>query len=195
LSDRKFKPLPPDPFRHQDSAIAPISGSEVEKYYHAGRMRQIAKYCENDVVNTYRVWLRYELFCGRLTDREFAASEAILKRFITNRDAFPARQRAVKDMQYKLAESMAKLLAVLPVDLREEVLNEVRDHLRWAEGDIGVTSAHSNDPNEFARELFVRTPAGRILAERAMENRYNPRRADSPADLVLRFLKSDGHPE
>jgi len=23
LSDRKLKPLPPDPFRHQDSAIAP----------------------------------------------------------------------------------------------------------------------------------------------------------------------------
>ena len=64
-----------------------------------------------------------------------------------------------------------------------------------AEVDIGVTSAHSNDPKEFARELFVRTPAGRILAERAVEKRYNPSGADSPTDLVLRFLKSDGHLE
>jgi hypothetical protein len=25
-------------------------------------MREIAEYCESDVVNTYRVWLRHELF-------------------------------------------------------------------------------------------------------------------------------------
>jgi hypothetical protein len=137
------------------------------------------------------VWLRYELFCGRLTDREFAASEAILKRFIKKRDAFAVHQRAVKDMQYKLADSMAKLLAVLPVDFREELLNEVRDHLGCAEGDIVITSVHSGDPKEFARELFVRTPAGRILAERAVEQRFNPARVNDPTDLVARLLPSD----
>ena len=52
----------------------------------------------------------------------------------------------------------------------------------------------SNDPKEFARELFVRTRAGCILAERAVEKRYNPSRKQ-PHDLVLRFLKSDGHLE
>lgn len=41
-----------------------MSGSEVEKYYREGRIREIADYCETDVVNTYRVWLRYELFRG-----------------------------------------------------------------------------------------------------------------------------------
>jgi predicted PolB exonuclease-like 3'-5' exonuclease len=42
-----------------------ISGAEVEKYYRDGHIREIAEYCESDVVNTYRVWLRYELFRGR----------------------------------------------------------------------------------------------------------------------------------
>jgi len=29
-----------------------MSGGEVEKYYRDGRIREIAKYCESDVVNT-----------------------------------------------------------------------------------------------------------------------------------------------
>jgi 3'-5' exonuclease len=56
-----------------------ISGSEVEKYYRDGRIREIAEYCEGDVVNTYRVWLRYELFRGRLSDAAFEASEMNLE--------------------------------------------------------------------------------------------------------------------
>jgi predicted PolB exonuclease-like 3'-5' exonuclease len=31
-----------------------MSGAEVEKYYRDGRIREIAEYCESDVVNTYR---------------------------------------------------------------------------------------------------------------------------------------------
>ena len=45
-----------------------MSGADVEQFYREGRIREIADYCETDVVNTYRVWLRYELFRGRLTD-------------------------------------------------------------------------------------------------------------------------------
>jgi len=62
-----------------------MSGGEVEKYYRDGRIRDIAEYCESDVVNTYRVWLRYELFRGRLSDAEFQASEACLLDFIRAR--------------------------------------------------------------------------------------------------------------
>ena len=62
-----------------------MSGGEVEKYYRDGRICDIAEYCEGDVVNTYRVWLRYELFRGRLTDAEFQASEACLVDFIRTR--------------------------------------------------------------------------------------------------------------
>jgi 3'-5' exonuclease len=59
-----------------------MSGAEVEKYYRDGHIREIADYCESDVLNTYRVWLRYELFRGRLSDGEFQASEASLIDFV-----------------------------------------------------------------------------------------------------------------
>jgi len=59
-----------------------IHGGEVEKYYREGKIREIADYCESDVVNTYRVWLRYELFRGRLTEMAFQASEANLVEYV-----------------------------------------------------------------------------------------------------------------
>jgi predicted PolB exonuclease-like 3'-5' exonuclease len=46
-----------------------IDGAEVGKYFREGRIQDIADYCESDVVNTYRVWLRHELFRGKLTKR------------------------------------------------------------------------------------------------------------------------------
>ena len=62
-----------------------MNGAEVEKYYRDGQIRQIAEYCESDVLNTYRVWLRYELFRGRLSDADFLASEATLIEFVKAR--------------------------------------------------------------------------------------------------------------
>ena len=52
-----------------------IDGSEVERYFYDGKIKEIAEYCETDVVNTHRVLLRYELFCGRLCESEHQASE------------------------------------------------------------------------------------------------------------------------
>jgi predicted PolB exonuclease-like 3'-5' exonuclease len=62
-----------------------MTGAEVEKYYRDGHIRKIAEYCESDVLNTYRVWLRYELFRGRLSDAEFQGSEANLVEFVKAR--------------------------------------------------------------------------------------------------------------
>jgi 3'-5' exonuclease len=62
-----------------------IDGTEVEPYFLEGRIKEIADYCETDVVNTYRVWLRYELFRGRLTESEHQASERSLAEFIAAR--------------------------------------------------------------------------------------------------------------
>jgi predicted PolB exonuclease-like 3'-5' exonuclease len=62
-----------------------ITGAEVEKYYRDGHIREIAEYCESDVLNTYRVWLRYELFRGRLSEPEFQGSEANLVEFVKAR--------------------------------------------------------------------------------------------------------------
>jgi 3'-5' exonuclease len=59
-----------------------IDGTDVEPYFLEGKVREIAEYCETDVVNTYRVWLRYELFRGRLAESEHEASERNLANFI-----------------------------------------------------------------------------------------------------------------
>jgi predicted PolB exonuclease-like 3'-5' exonuclease len=53
-----------------------IDGSQVQAYYEAGRIDEIADYCQSDLLNTYRIWLRYELFRGRLTREEFELSDA-----------------------------------------------------------------------------------------------------------------------
>jgi predicted PolB exonuclease-like 3'-5' exonuclease len=59
-----------------------IDGGQVDKYFRDGKIREIAEYCETDVVNTYRVWLRYKLFRGRLTEGAYQASELNLLDFI-----------------------------------------------------------------------------------------------------------------
>src|SRR6266436_5927301 len=55
---------------------AVIDGSDVERYFLEGKIKEIADYCETDVVNTYRVWLRYELFRGRMSHSAFQAKRA-----------------------------------------------------------------------------------------------------------------------
>jgi 3'-5' exonuclease len=62
-----------------------INGADVDRYFREGRIREIAEYCESDVVNTYRVWLRHELFQGNLSDTAFDASEPKLEEFIKSR--------------------------------------------------------------------------------------------------------------
>jgi predicted PolB exonuclease-like 3'-5' exonuclease len=62
-----------------------LSGADVERYFREGRIQEIANYCESDVVNTYRIWLRYELFRGRLNEAAFEASEQNITEFINAR--------------------------------------------------------------------------------------------------------------
>jgi 3'-5' exonuclease len=62
-----------------------INGADVDLYFRQGRLREIADYRESDIVNTYRVWLRHELFRGNLAHAGFEASEAILGEFIKAR--------------------------------------------------------------------------------------------------------------
>jgi predicted PolB exonuclease-like 3'-5' exonuclease len=62
-----------------------IDGSEIETYVRAGRIREVADYCESDVVNTYRIWLRTELFKGTLSAEQHAISERNLAAFLQAR--------------------------------------------------------------------------------------------------------------
>jgi predicted PolB exonuclease-like 3'-5' exonuclease len=64
-----------------------VDGSQVAQFVREGRIQEVADYCETDVVNTYRVWLRYELFRGALTAETFLASEEDLRAFVRARVA------------------------------------------------------------------------------------------------------------
>jgi 3'-5' exonuclease len=59
-----------------------FDGSEVERYFREGKIKENAEYCETDVVGTYQVWLRYELFRGTLSQGAFEASERNLADFM-----------------------------------------------------------------------------------------------------------------
>ena len=62
-----------------------IHGGEVAQYCLEGRIKEVADYCETDIVNTYRVWLRYELFRGRITPIQYQLSEQKLEEFVKAR--------------------------------------------------------------------------------------------------------------
>lgn len=62
-----------------------IDGSKVWEQVRAGNIQTCADYGETDVVNTYRVWLRYELFRGAITPEEMFESERSLRSFIEAR--------------------------------------------------------------------------------------------------------------
>jgi predicted PolB exonuclease-like 3'-5' exonuclease len=62
-----------------------VDGSRVEEMVLAGQIEEVARYCESDVLNTYRVWLVYELFRGSITAAEHDWSEAQVRNFVASR--------------------------------------------------------------------------------------------------------------
>jgi len=49
-----------------------MGGEQVFEYWKAGRLAEIRAYCETDVLNTYLVWLRFELARGQLSASGYA---------------------------------------------------------------------------------------------------------------------------
>jgi predicted PolB exonuclease-like 3'-5' exonuclease len=62
-----------------------IDGSQVEALVNAGRIDEVARYCESDVLTTYRVWLVYELFRGTITPKQLEWSETQGREFVATR--------------------------------------------------------------------------------------------------------------
>jgi predicted PolB exonuclease-like 3'-5' exonuclease len=62
-----------------------IDGGQVEAMAKAGQIDEVARYCESDVLNTYRVWLIYELFRGTITVEKLEWSEAQIREFVMTR--------------------------------------------------------------------------------------------------------------
>jgi len=59
-----------------------IDGGKVEAMIAAGKIDEVARYCETDVVNTYRLWLIYELFRGAMTLEQLGWSERQLRDYV-----------------------------------------------------------------------------------------------------------------
>src|SRR5262245_16041486 len=62
-----------------------VDGSKVEDMVRAGRIQDVALYCESDVLNTYRVWLVYELFRAAITPAQLEWSEAQIREYVRTR--------------------------------------------------------------------------------------------------------------
>jgi predicted PolB exonuclease-like 3'-5' exonuclease len=62
-----------------------VDGSHVEEMVQAGQIDEVARYCESDVLNTYQVWVVYELFRGSITRQELDWSEGQTRDFVASR--------------------------------------------------------------------------------------------------------------
>jgi predicted PolB exonuclease-like 3'-5' exonuclease len=62
-----------------------IDGSRVEEMVGLGQIEEVARYCESDVLNTFRVWLVYELFRGAITKEQLEWSEGQIREFVANK--------------------------------------------------------------------------------------------------------------
>jgi len=52
-----------------------MDGSQVWDAFQAGRLQEIRDYCETDVLNTYLVYLRFEVMRGNLDERGYAQEQ------------------------------------------------------------------------------------------------------------------------
>lgn len=60
-----------------------MSGSKVWEQYFAGQIKSIRDYCETDVLNTFCVYLRFELMRGIINHDEYHNSIAQLKTYLS----------------------------------------------------------------------------------------------------------------
>lgn len=59
-----------------------MSGSKVWEQYQAGQIKNIRDYCETDVLNTYCVYLRFELMRGIISPEEYTQKITSLKSYL-----------------------------------------------------------------------------------------------------------------
>ncbi len=59
-----------------------LHGSKVWDAFRAGRLADIRAYCETDVMNTYLIWLRFEVLRGRLDESGYRAETKRLRDYL-----------------------------------------------------------------------------------------------------------------
>lgn len=59
-----------------------MAGDQVWEQYRAGNIEGIRNYCETDVLNTYLIYLRFELIRGRLVAEQYAAEIVRVREYL-----------------------------------------------------------------------------------------------------------------
>ena len=62
------------------------SGAGVCEQYYAGEIQAIRDYCETDVLNTYLIYLRFELMRGKLSHSDYNQQTCFLKEYLTHQN-------------------------------------------------------------------------------------------------------------
>lgn len=73
-----------------------MSGSKVWEQYLAGNLKSIRDYCETDVLNTYLVYLRFQLMRGELSQEDY---QSCVSSLITNLQEDSQRQHLTEFAQ------------------------------------------------------------------------------------------------
>ncbi len=60
-----------------------MDGSQVWNAYQRGELAAIRDYCETDVMNTYLVYLRFQLMRGAISAQGYAEEEKVVRAFLT----------------------------------------------------------------------------------------------------------------
>jgi hypothetical protein len=69
-----------------------MDGSMVWERYQQGALGEIRDYCETDVINTYLVYLRFEMIRGRLLPDQYRAELARMREYLAAQDKPHFRQ-------------------------------------------------------------------------------------------------------
>jgi len=59
-----------------------VEGSQVSDLYLQGKVQEIRDYCETDVLNTYLIFLRFELIRGRINHESYRIKTEIVQKFL-----------------------------------------------------------------------------------------------------------------
>jgi predicted PolB exonuclease-like 3'-5' exonuclease len=74
-----------------------VSGDQVLELYYKGELEKIKEYCESDVLNTYLLFLKYELLKGNLTKGEYAQRLSLMLERLPDRSYKSVFENFLKD--------------------------------------------------------------------------------------------------
>lgn len=93
------------------------------------------------------------------------------------------------EMQERLAARLEAMLSELPPDQREATMMDCETILE--NGGIATGNPSRKTPRGFSRSLFLSNPSVAALVAKTKD--LNPNNAESPQDLILALLPSNGH--